>query len=266
MKTKIIFFGSDDFVIQVLKKLQENFDVVAVVTTSGSVVYQNISTTTTPVLTPVKLDEIFNSSLKTYQPDLFVVASYGKIIPKSSLDIPVYGALNIHPSLLPKYRGPSPVPTTILNGDKETGVTIIKMDEKMDHGPVVCTRLISLLGKEELQKLITKLFQLGSEALIEIIPQFIKGEINLITQDESQVSFCKMLKKEDGYFNIDNPPSSEILDRMIRAYNPWPGVWTKWNNKIVKFYPNNMIQMEGKRILSKIDFLNGYPNFPIKNF
>jgi methionyl-tRNA formyltransferase len=171
--------------------------------------------------------------------------------------------------LLPKFRGPSPVPATILSGDKTTGVTIIKMDEQMDHGPIVFTKEISLSGQEDFIELINKLFQLGGELIVEIIPDFIVGKISLKEQDHEKATYCKMMKKEDGYFDINNPPSPEILDRMIRAYTPWPGVWTKWNlngkEKMVKFLPRNLMQMEGKKILPRKDFLNGYPNFPLKN-
>ena len=282
---RILFFGSDSFVVQVLEKLIENFDVVGVVTTEDSPVAKSAQKYGIPVFTPTKLDEDFSYHLSLISYHLFVVASYGKIIPKSILDIPKYGALNIHPSLLPKYRGPSPVPTTILNGDKETGVTIIKMDEKMDHGPMVTTKIISLSGSEDLSTLITKLFHLGSELLVGIIPDFIEGKVSLKEQNHKKATYTKVLKKEDGYFDIYNSLTPEQLDRMIRAYYPWPGVWTKWKGKIVKFLSNRhsglsridsgvastpqndnfLIQMEGKKVLSLKDFLNGYPDFPIKS-
>lgn len=197
--------------------------------------------------------------------DLAVVAAYGHILTKNELETPKYGCINVHPSLLPKYRGPSPVPTTILNGDKATGVTIIKMDEKMDHGPIIATKKISLTGQEIFPELINKLFQLGAELLVKIIPDFISGKIKPIRQNHAKASFCQLIKKQDGYFDIGNLPSPDKLDRMIRAYYPWPGVWTRWNNKIVKFYPEGKIQMEGKKVMGLRDFLNGYPNFPIKS-
>ena len=209
------------------------------------------------VLTLDELDEDFTC-------DLMVVASYGKIIPKSILDIPKYGALNVHPSLLPKYRGASPIPATILNGDKITGVTIIKMDEKMDHGPIVATRKISLTGQEKFPDLINKLFQLGAELLVKTIPDFITKRLKPVGQNHAKALFCLPLTRQSGYFDINSPPSPEKLDRMIRAYYPWPGVWTRWSNKIVKFYPEGKIQMEGKKVIPLRDFLNGYPNFPIK--
>jgi len=261
---EIVFFGSDPWSIYVLNSLEDNFDVKAVVTASNSSVADYFKG---PILTPVKLDENFisyHSSLISC--DLFVVASYGKIIPQSILDIPKYGALNIHPSLLPKYRGPSPVPATILNGDKETGVTIIKMDSKMDHGPIVSTSKISLSGQEDLPVLITKLFQLGAELLVKIIPDFVAGRLKPKAQNHSKATFCPRLTRKSGYFDITSPPDTPTLDKMIRAYSPWPGVWTNWKRRIVKFYPEGKIQMEGKKVLSLNDFLNGYPDFPLKSY
>lgn len=256
LNIEMVFFGSDSWSIHVLKALEDNFDVKAVVAAPDSAVANYFKGL---VLALDELDKNFKS-------DLFVVASYGKIIPKSILDIPKYGALNVHPSLLPKYRGPSPVPATILAGEKQTGVTIIKMDEKMDHGPIVYTKKIRLSGQENITDLINKLFQLGAEVLVDIIPDFIKGRIKLKPQNHSKATYCHLLTKEDGYFEIDNPPSPEQLDRMIRAFYPWPNAWTKWNGKIVKFYPDGKIQMEGKKIMPLKDFLNGYPDFPIKSF
>ena len=260
---EIVFFGSDSWSIHVLKALEDNFNVKAVVTSSNSPVADYFKG---PILTPQKLDQDFiTNHLSFLASDLFIVASYGKIIPQSLLDIPKFGALNVHPSLLPNYRGASPVPTTILAGDKKTGVTIIKMDEKMDHGPIIITKEIKLSGQEELTTLINKLFQLGAATLVDSIPDFLAGKLSLKFQDHSKATFTKLLKKEDGYFEIYNPPDKEKLDRMIRAYSPWPGVWTKWNNKVVKFLPGNMLQMEGKKPTPFKVFLNNYPNFPIKS-
>lgn len=267
-KITIIFFGSDSFVIPILQSLEDNFEVSAVVTASNSAIANYFKG---PIFTSGKLDENFKIQVSDFEPDLFVVASYGKIIPKTILNIPKYGALNVHPSLLPKYRGSSPVPATILNGDKTSGVTIIKLDTEIDHGPVVSTREISLSGQEILQELITKLFQVGAELLVQIIPDFVAGKIKLFPQNHSKATCTKILKKEDGYFEINKPPSPEILDRMIRAYYPWPGVWTIWKGergkgkgRIVKLLPNNMMQMEGKKAMPYKDFLNGYPDFPLR--
>lgn len=216
-----------------------------------------------PTLKPQKLDEEFiKNHLSLLDSDLFIVAAYGKIIPQSILDIPKYGALNIHPSLLPKYRGPSPIQSAILNGDKTTGITIIKMDKQMDHGPIIYTKNISLLNTDNFQTLSTKMFQQVSDVLPAIIKDFISGKLKPVEQDHDKASYCHIIKKESGYFDIDNPPQPEQLDKMVRAYYPWPTAWTKWKDKIVKFLPGNLIQMEGKKPTKLADFLRGYYNFP----
>lgn len=270
---KIFFFGTPDFVVSVLQKLQENFQVMGVVTTLSSTpspVAEYAQKQGIPVFTQEKLD-------KNLQADLIVLAAYGKLLPQKLLDIPKFGSLNVHPSLLPKYRGPSPIQSAILNGDKTSGVTIIKMDDKMDHGPIISAKEIRLLKQDTCDTLSKKMFYEGADLLIKIIPDFINGKITPKEQDHKQATFTKIIKKENGYFNIDNPPSPEKLDKMIRAYYPWPNVWTKWYQarktssckakiKIVKFLPGGLVQMEGKKPTKLEDFLRGYPNFPIKSW
>lgn len=196
--------------------------------------------------------------------DLAVVAAYGKILKPEEVNAPKYGSINVHPSLLPKYRGPSPIQQTISNGDKVSGITIIKMDQEMDHGPILYQETLELFDKDTLYSLSTKMFQRAAEVLPTVLEDFIQGRIQPKEQNHAEASFCKLLTKESGYFDIDNPPSTEQLDRLIRAYYPWPGVWTKWNGKIVKFLPEKMMQMEGKKAIPLRDFQNGYPDFPLK--
>lgn len=198
--------------------------------------------------------------------DLAVVAAYGQILTKEQLNAPKYGAINVHPSLLPKYRGPSPIQQAILNGDKTTGVTIIKMDEEVDHGPIIYQDTLELSEEYNFDILSKKMFLHASEILPQIIKDFTAGKITPHEQDHTKATYCERLTRESGYFDINNPPSSEVLDKMTRAYFPWPGVWTRWNGKIVKFLPGDLIQMEGKKAISLKDFLNGYPDFPIKEF
>ena len=231
----------------------------------------------------------FTLTDKVQESDLIVVAAFGKILSKEVLDAPKYGSINIHPSLLPKYRGPSPIQAAILNGDKISGITIIKMDEEMDHGPVIYQESLDLSDKDNFDILSKKMFLRASEVLPQIIEDFVQGEIKPKEQNSTSATYCKLLTRESGYFDIDHPPSSEILNRMIRAYYPWPGTWTRWSPsrypdpaqpekdlKIVKFLPSIshpeldsgsikfLIQMEGKKAISLRDFLNGYPEFPIK--
>ena len=280
---KILYFGTPEFSAYILEKLVEfckldkKFIVQTVITRADKPFGRNQTLHESPVamvakkhkipvLKPIKLsDEEFltlNSPLLTC--DLIIVASYGKIIPQILLDIPKLGSLNVHPSLLPKYRGPSPILTPILNGDSETGVTIMLMDAEMDHGPLLNTTKIGISDQDNHLTLTTKLAHVAAPLLIETMIQFVEGNIKPKPQNHDKATFCKMTKKEDSYFDITNPPSPKVLDKMIRAYFPWPIVWTLWNNKIVKFYPEGKIQMEGKKIMSIRDFLNGYPDFPLK--
>ncbi|MDO8429463.1 MAG: methionyl-tRNA formyltransferase [Candidatus Daviesbacteria bacterium] len=291
---KIVFFGTPHFVIPVLKTLEDNFDVVAVVTAPDNLVGRTQTLTPSPIkeafkktcLTPKIFDEEVSTKLKSLEPDLFIVAAYGKIIPQEILDIPKFGSINIHPSLLPKYRGASPIQESILNGDEISGVTFIKMDSEVDHGPIIFTKEFRLSKEDTFESLSKKVFILAAEDLIKIIPEFITGKINLCVQDHAIASYCNRITKEDGYFDLpfqDLRPAGrqvtqeflEKLDRMIRAYYPWPTAWTKWspfakasgdkNEKIVKFLPEGMVQIEGKKPTDLDSFLRGYPNFPIRS-
>ncbi len=204
--------------------------------------------------------------------DLGVIAAYGKILTQDELEIPKYGCINVHPSLLPKYRGPSPIQAAILNGDKVSGITIIKMDTDVDHGPIIYQEQLELSSIDNFDILSKKMFLMAANILPKVITDFVEGEkspldsssIKPTTQDHAQATYCEHLTRQSGYFDIANPPSPETLDRMIRAYHPWPGAWTKWNGKIVKFLPGGLLQMEGKKAISFKDFLNGYPDFPLR--
>ena len=277
---KIVFFGTPAFVVPILEALEENFQVVGIVTGPDQKIGRKQILTPSAVATnarrplaaqgitlhkPERLDNEAALELKKLNADLFIVAAYGKIIPQNVLDIPKFGVINIHYSLLPKYRGASPIQAAILNGDKTSGTSIMQMDIKLDHGPVLATKEISLSNTDTFESLNTKMTQETIPLLVDIIPQFIAGKVDLKPQNEEEATFTKIINKEDGYFDIGNPPTPEKLDRMIRAYYPWPNAWTKWNGKIVKFFPGELVQMEGKNPAKLADFLRGYPDFPIKN-
>lgn len=270
---RIIFFGTPDFIIPVIKSLDDQFDLIAIVTAPDKAVGRQKILTPAPVklafpdkkvLTPKELDQKLVENLQKLKPDLFVVGAYGKIIPQSVLEIPKYGSINIHPSALPKYRGATPLQNTILNGDKSSAISIILMDEEIDHGPIISTMEFSLSEQDTLESLSNKVWLLVAEKLPAIIEDFVSGKIFVTPQNHGQATYTKILIREDGYFDIDNQPPAEILDRMIRAYYPWPTVWTKWGGKVVKFLPKEKVQMEGKKPVNLKDFLNGYPNFPIR--
>ncbi|MBI2601001.1 hypothetical protein HYW42_03545 [Candidatus Daviesbacteria bacterium] len=215
---------------------------------------------------PIKdtLASYFNLVNQLTEANLAVIAAYGKILTTQQLNAPKFGCINVHPSLLPKYRGPSPIQEAIINGDKTSGITIIKIDQEVDHGPIIYAEEFILSDQDTFESLSKKMFLRANEFLPQVIEDFMAGKIKPVPQDDSQANYCKLITKEAGYFDITTPPDGETLNRMIRAYYPWPTTWTKWNNKIVKFYPEGKIQMEGKKILSLKDFLNGYPDFPLK--
>ena len=221
---KVVFFGTPSFVDPVLKALQTNFDVVSI------------------IRDPKQFNNSTIQQLKGLNPDLFIVASFGKILSKEVLSIPKLGALNIHPSLLPKYRGPSPIQTTIINGDKKTGVTIIKMDEEVDHGPILFQKEVDIKDTDTFETLAERLFKIGAENLPDTISNYILNKINITPQDDSKATLTKLLKRESGLIDVYNPPDKVTLDCMIRAYFPWPGVYTKFqitNSKlqIIKLLP-----------------------------
>ena len=248
----IVFFGTPDFAMPVLETLIKNG--------------YNVSRFQSKSL---KDDQTFET-FKQLNPDLCVVAAYGKILPARYLNVPKYGFVNVHPSLLPKYRGPSPIQTAILNGDEETGVTIMVVDEEMDHGPILAVREFSIFNfqfsnHDELAK---ELFELGAKLLIETLPKYLSGEIKPIEQDHGQATFTKMFKREDGRINWDSP--AQKIYNQIRALNPEPGTWTTWNNKIINIKKAGFrdrqihiqtIQMEGKKEMPFEEFLRGHPDF-----
>ncbi len=261
-KTNIIFLGNTKYSKIGVEIVNSTFPLSAIVTIPDSPVAKWGTEKNIPVITAEKFDQGIINTLSNLNPDFLIVEDYGLILPKEVLELPKYAPLNVHQSLLPKYRGPSPVPTTILSGDSLSGVTIIKMTDEVDAGDILAQSEYKLADNETTDSLLTVLNTLGGKLIVEVIKQYLTGSEKLTPQGENKASYTKKLHKEDGYFNINNPPSPEELDRKIRAYFPWPGVWTKWEKKIVKFLPGNKIQMEGKKAVSLKDFLNGYPNFP----
>lgn len=272
----IVFFGTPQFVTPVLETLVKHFTVIAVVTAPDKKAGRKQLLTPSPikkfalddnvqlpVLTPTTFDEETRKQLSAMQPDLFVVAAYGYILPDEVLKIPPFGAINIHPSLLPKFRGPTPVPATLLSGDEVTGVTIIKMDEQMDHGPILAMQSYRIHETDTTETLLVHLFNLSAAMIPDIIMNYTNGKIEPKVQDESHATYTKLITKTDGMITVDNPPDKLTLDRMIRAYYPWPGVWTTVTIKLkqvrVKFLPGEKVQMEGKNPVTIPACISGYP-------
>jgi methionyl-tRNA formyltransferase len=194
--------------------------------------------------------------------DIFLVVAFGKIIPEEIINIPRLGSINIHYSLLPKYRGASPVESAILNGDTETGVTIQKMEYKMDSGPIIGTEKVIILPEEKASELRERLIKIGGELLVKILPDFIDGKITPVAQDETQATFCKKIKKEDGLIDLNAEAKSNY--NKFRAYATWPRTFFFKNDKRVIItdatLENNQFVIkkvlpEGKKEIKYEDFL-----------
>lgn len=269
---KIVFFGNTKYSVIVAKTLHKAFGLTAVVTIpdrplgrkkilTPSPVKHFAVTNTIPCLTFDKLDESAIAKIGQLQPDFLIVADYGLILPQRLLTVPKYTALNVHHSLLPKYRGPSPAPAAILRDDKISGVTIIQMTDKVDAGPILAQKEYTLKPDETTDSLLTALNSLGGKLVVDVIKNY--SVLTPKSQDESKASMTKHMTKQDGYIDVNNPPSPEQLNRMIRAYYPWPNVWTILRTKNhelrTKFLPGQKLQVEGGKPMSIKDFLNGYP-------
>ncbi|MBI2626913.1 MAG: methionyl-tRNA formyltransferase [Parcubacteria group bacterium] len=243
--SKIIFWGTDNFSIPILDSLiKSGYQILAIITTPDKPTGRK-QTFTPPllkswiikheswdieILQPEKLTNDLRFKFQDLRPDLCIVASYGKIIPKEILEIPKFGFINVHPSLLPKYRGPTPIQTSILNGETQTGVTIMLVDELMDHGPTIVKHKTWIMEHDTYELLHDKLAKIGAELLIKTIPKWVKNEIKPVEQDHTQATFTKKFSREDGHLDFLKP--AEYLDRQIRALNPEPGTWITTKSKV----------------------------------
>ena len=237
---KIVFIGTPEFGAIILDKLcQSEYKPVLVATSldkpvgrkqviTPSPVKMTAEKYKIPVAQPENIKDI-KSEIQNLKPDLVVVAAYSQLIPKDILEIPSFGFLNVHPSLLPKYRGPSPIQYAILNGDEEAGVTIMLMDEKLDSGKIVSLSRLSISEEITAEQLTEKTADLGAKLLLNIIPKWINNEIEPNSQDEKRATYTKILKKEDGKVDWQKPV--EEIERKVRAFSLWPGTYTFWQNK-----------------------------------
>lgn len=305
--------GTSKLAAPVLSKLLEKkYEVVAVVTKADRKIGSNSKRkladnpireialeNNISLLQPEKIDKDFIQEIKNLSPDLIVVTSYGKIIPEDILNIPKYKCLNVHVSLLPKLRGASPVQNAVLEGLKETGVTIMKMDIGMDSGDIIAQEKIEIKEDETAEELSARIFPLGAEKLVEVLPDWIAGKIESKKQNETEATFCKILKREDG--QVDWNKSAQEIYNQFRAFTPWPGIFTFWernenkqiriklneikiykdpinssnlkigevfkeNKKVLVNTKNGVIeiielQSEGKKAMQAKDFINGNSDF-----
>ncbi|HSW47538.1 MAG TPA: methionyl-tRNA formyltransferase [Candidatus Saccharimonadales bacterium] len=286
---KIIFFGNTRFSLIGAKIIHSKFGLSQIVTLPDRPDKKG-----RPTPNPLKsfaiennipyllVDKITHETIETISdlnPDFLIVEDYGLLLPDALLKLPKYESLNIHHSLLPKYRGTSPAPFAILSGDKITGVTVIAMNDKVDAGDILAQKEYEIKPTDTTESLLTELNKLGGGIILPVLKDYIDGVAHPIKQDESKASYTERMSKSDGQIDINNPPDKDKLDRMIRAYYPWPGVWTTLSVKgkalRVKFLPkplslrgieedeaipsNYLIQPEGGKPMSVKDFLNGYP-------
>jgi methionyl-tRNA formyltransferase len=315
---RIIYMGTPQFAVPALEALvngawpglvlPEGYDIAAVITRPDKpvgrgkeVVFSPVKQAALaygiPVWQPGSLKRSENiEALAAYDADLYIVAAFGQILPQAVLDLPRFGTLNIHASLLPKYRGVSPISEAILQGDTETGVTIMLIDAGVDTGPTLLQRTIPIAGDDTTGSLTIKLAELGASALLEALPLWIQGKITPQPQNEQLASYTHMLRKEDGQIAWDR--SAAELARAVRAYTPWPSAYTYWHGKLLKIISAHAVvaepgeeakpgtvsprkehgrqifsvvtgngllvvdhlQLEGKKAISADEFLRGYPH------
>lgn len=236
-KIKIGFFGTPEYAVMTLEKLYNaNFEIAFIVTMPDKPKGRKMIITpppakvwgqskNIPIYQPNKLkDANLVEELKKYNCDVFIVIAYGKIIPDEILNIPKYKSLNIHASLLPKLRGSCPIEGAILNDEKDTGVTIIRMDNEMDHGPIIAQEKVNIENWPPIANDLGKaIVNLGSDLLIKILPDWINNKIKEIEQDHSKATFTKKIEKEDGLISLNDDPYNNFL--KIQAYNGWPSAY-----------------------------------------
>ncbi|MDC0506001.1 methionyl-tRNA formyltransferase [Candidatus Gracilibacteria bacterium] len=244
---KIAYFGTGEFSKNILSDLHEHYnqelDISLVVSQPDKAVGRKRTITPTPVhayateqgldiLQPVKVknNPKFFSELEALKLDFIVVVAYGKIIPNEILDAPKYGCINIHGSILPDYRGASPIQESLKNGDTQTGLTIMYMSEGMDEGDLLKIEKIKIDKLDKTTDLFTKFEQFGARLLIETLQGLIVGKIKGIPQDESQATYCSKISKSDGEIDFQTMSSDEIFNKF-RAYSPWPGIYSYFNDK-----------------------------------
>ena len=242
---KVVFMGSPAFAVPIAEALHTNTNLVLILTQPdkpagrgkriiSSEVKQFAVAHQIPVLEPRRLrkDPDAVQVLRDLEADVFIVAAYGQILPSSILNIPHKGCLNVHASLLPRWRGASPIQAAILHGDTETGVTIMKMDEGMDTGAIITQKSIPITEADTADTLSERLSLLGRDLLMETLPSYLANEIELVQQNEVDVTYASIIKKEDGF--LDPEQTADELERKVRAYQPWPGTYLQWDENVLK--------------------------------
>jgi len=301
-QTKLVFFGSDQNSARLLAELiKANYNIELIITKTSKKTGR--SQKQNPVkkiaeqynIKIVEKDKLSDSEsiqiLQNTEAHLAILLSYGTMIPPEILNSFSLGIINIHPSLLPKYQGPSPVQTTLLNGDQEAGVSIMLLVKEMDAGPIIVQEKVKVEPEDNHETLNNKLFSLGNKLLMDNLEKYINKEIETHPQDKSQATYTEIIKKENGLIDWNN--SAQKINNQIRAFYNWPGAYTYFDNKLLKIieaefekknnkhqvgevFLNNdriaiqtkngllyplIVQIEGKQKMDINPFINGYKNF-----
>lgn len=244
MSHRVVFMGSPDFALPGLRALASRYQIVGVVTQPDRASGRGRALKPPPVKTlalelglplvqPEKLRQPEAvQQLRAWNPDLIVVAAFGQILKPEVLDLPRFGCLNVHASLLPRWRGAAPINAAILAGDEEMGVTIMKMDAGLDTGGILAQRAFRLSPDVTAGAAFDALSALGADLLLESLPDYLAGKLTPVPQPEDGVTYAPMLKKEDGRLDFARP--ADELERRVRAMNPWPGAWFEWDGNLLK--------------------------------
>jgi methionyl-tRNA formyltransferase len=300
--TRIIFMGTPDFAVPSLKRLIADHEVMGVVTQPDRPVgrkqvlqpppvKQVALENNIPVFQPEKLRrrEAIDPLKAMGTPDVYIVAAFGQILPQDVLDIPPHGSINVHASLLPRWRGASPIQTAIRAGDDETGVTLMQMDAGLDTGPMLAKRALSIAPDDTGASLHDKLAVVGADLLAEALPGILNGDIQPQPQDDALATLAPQITKQEGA--IDWSQSADSIERLVRAFTPWPGTYTTWNGKRLKIlsgsvvsgsatpgtvtdrggvvaigtgaalYAPTQVQLAGSKAVPIEDFVNGHSEF-----
>jgi methionyl-tRNA formyltransferase len=246
MPAQVVFMGSPEFSLPSLRALAAACNVVGVVTQPDRPAGRGKQLTPPPVkmlaqelgipvIQPRRLraPEAL-AQLRSWAPEMIVVAAFGQILRPEVLDLPSHGCINVHASLLPRWRGASPIQAAILHGDQQTGVTIMHMDTGLDTGPILSQRAIPIADDDTAGTLSEKLADFGAKLLIETLPKYLAGELNPQPQPDESVTTASMLTKADG--QLDLAQSAEALARKVRAFNPWPGAFIIWKGQALKIH------------------------------
>ncbi len=302
MSVRVVFMGSPEFSVPTLRKLASQYPVVGVVTQPDRPAGRGRVLTQPPVkvlaqslgievIQPEKLREPdAQEKLHAWAPDLIVVTAFGQILRKSVLELPRYGCINVHASLLPRWRGAAPIQAAILHGDAQTGVTIMVMDPGVDTGPTLAQQAVEILSGDTAGLLGERLSAAGADLLMQTLPAYLDGSLQPQPQEEAGATYAPMLKKEEGLLDFSQP--ADALERRVRAFDPWPGAFVEWLGQPLKIHrahastcPDTTpgqrcvsgglpaigaaedclvldeVQPAGKRAMPGRDFLNGNRNW-----